>query len=65
MKLRIKPKFNPPKIGKSTEEGLIATKEFSLDKDINEKSYIVISGINDLKREFMEEFCEVITEEIK
>lgn len=64
MKLRIKPKYNPPRIGKATEEGLIATKEFSVPSDQDLKSPMFLVGLIEMEEEFLKEFCEVITEEL-
>lgn len=64
MKLRIKPEHNPPKIGNSTEEGLIATQEFSVPKN-TEINTMFYRGLIEMEYELMKNFCEVITEEIK
>lgn len=64
MKLRIKPEHNPPKIGNSTEEGLIATQEFSIPEntEINTMFHV---GLMEMEEELMNKFCEVVTEEIR
>lgn len=64
MTLRIKPEFNPPKIGKTEEPGLIATQVLSVPADTKTDNMFLV-GIMEVEEEFMKKYIEVVTEEIK
>lgn len=65
MKLRIKPEFNPPKIGKCDEPGLLAEQEFSFKVNTKLSDAVIMIGIIEAEEEFMKKYIEVITEEVK
>jgi hypothetical protein len=67
LKLRIKPEYNPPCIGVSSEPGLIATQEIILPDDIFQKygDAMIASTLIDKGDELINQFIEVVKEEIK
>ena len=67
LKLRIKPEHNPPCIGNSTEPGLIAVQEIILPDDVLQRygDAMVASTIIDKGDELINQFIEVVKEEIK
>lgn len=67
LKLQIKPEHNPPCIGKSSEPGLIATQEIIIPDDILHSygEFMLASTIMDKGDDLINQFIEVVKEEIK
>lgn len=67
MTLRVKEKHNPPKFGKSTKKGALATQDIVIKKSDREKygDNLYYGMIHRKSMDLLEDFMEVTTEEIK